>query len=665
MSNNNLDSPTDHTGLSRKHSTATTTSATSGLESMILAIQALQKEPRREVDEEKSTTALLTTTAPVLPPPPAMDSASRVVSTDTISESDCVDESLPRQLSSQVKQEEKSSPPAKASDTTPCSPPLESATRAVVPSSTTSASPPPSERSTDDGPTSTDGTSPKAADFSRILADPEGWLLQTENLFAKLTPVDRSSDIDIVVKPNDVLCGRGGETNHHPGNIRYRSLVKAYQKLYLLAKRRDKPKIAQCIVVSVREVNGRFLKRTKNAKAGWVDVGNVKAREKTSQALREGAPNLRDNVSPPITSSAAIDQHSTAASGRQALVPDQAKSMIAPPAKSATLPTSAPTALEAMMGWRMPTASFNSAISTTTANGSTSSVPPVTSSSALSPSNNETDALTAQVFTKAAAQLMQHPAFHQLDQARQQEAILFELENAKAAVESAKRTSASTGTTAPANNQEQGRISPMTPSDFLKQQQPPQLQQHHHPYKAVGNPYYHHGPHHNYYRHMYGGSYWPEGKVGNHKNPSSMDSKADQAVSLPLTTKLYHEAMVAKAAPASSSGLTSANKNDEKIIPTKTTSEPRRKTKKRPTPPPSCRPTSSLSRSPTVVSDTGSDISSSSSSCSSSIAINCDSFPVSSCNASNTAVKSEVVSSVSRGGSRLKRLKLRMKSDFN
>merc|ERR1712021_65600 len=99
--------------------------------------------------------------------------------------------------------------------------------------------------------------------------------------------------------------------------------------------------------------------------------GNVKAREKTSQALREGAPNLRDNVSPPITSSAAIDQHSTAASGRQALVPDQAKSMIAPPAKSATLPTSAPTALEAMLGWRMPTASFNSAISTTTANGST------------------------------------------------------------------------------------------------------------------------------------------------------------------------------------------------------------------------------------------------------------------------------------------------------
>merc|ERR1740130_1607848 len=126
-----------------------------------------------------------------------------------------------------------------------------------------------------------------------------GKLDPIDTKLVKLAPIDTKpicggDNSKIVVQLNDVLCGRGGETNHHPGNVRYRSLVKAYQKLYLLAKRRDKPKIAQCIVVSVRGVNGRFLKRTKNANKGsaWVDVGNVKAREKTSQALREGAPNL-------------------------------------------------------------------------------------------------------------------------------------------------------------------------------------------------------------------------------------------------------------------------------------------------------------------------------------------------------------------------------------
>jgi len=25
--------------------------------------------------------------------------------------------------------------------------------------------------------------------------------------------------------PNDILCGRGGGTNHHPGNIKFREMV--------------------------------------------------------------------------------------------------------------------------------------------------------------------------------------------------------------------------------------------------------------------------------------------------------------------------------------------------------------------------------------------------------------------------------------------------------
>lgn len=89
----------------------------------------------------------------------------------------------------------------------------------------------------------------------------------------------------------DVLCGRGGETNHHSGNVKYRSLVKKYQPLYIMSKRRDKPQIASKIVRLVRHTGGRFLRKDKSNI--WRDVGNTKAREKTSQALREGAPDLR------------------------------------------------------------------------------------------------------------------------------------------------------------------------------------------------------------------------------------------------------------------------------------------------------------------------------------------------------------------------------------
>jgi hypothetical protein len=195
--------------------------------------------------------------------------------------------------------------------------------------------------------------------ISKILLDPENFLLSMEPHFSSC--LNKTIDTKVVirdgVRPNDVLCGRGGETNHHTyvttkiknivhcacwifveilcnrlvltflsplslylyfyhrGNIQYRKLVKAYRGLYVQSTRRIKPKVAQCIVYSIRQMGGRFLKRVENGNnntggkdseessstnssnnnnnAWWVDVGNIKAREKTSQALREGAPDLR------------------------------------------------------------------------------------------------------------------------------------------------------------------------------------------------------------------------------------------------------------------------------------------------------------------------------------------------------------------------------------
>lgn len=122
-----------------------------------------------------------------------------------------------------------------------------------------------------------------------ILADPQAWLQAVGSL-----PIPKSPEgIVEKVEENDVLCGRGGESNHHSGNQQYRKLVKAFQPLYIASKRRYKPRIAQCIVYTIRSYGGRFLKRTNPRSSHFEDVGNTKAREKTSQALREGAPELR------------------------------------------------------------------------------------------------------------------------------------------------------------------------------------------------------------------------------------------------------------------------------------------------------------------------------------------------------------------------------------
>ncbi len=106
-------------------------------------------------------------------------------------------------------------------------------------------------------------------------------------------PQDSASSSSI--SHNDVLCGRGGLTNHHPGNIFFRRMVRLRQESYLRASKRDKASVARDIVDTIRQLNppGRFLKKGGDV---WVEIGNRKAREKTSQALREGAPELREEL---------------------------------------------------------------------------------------------------------------------------------------------------------------------------------------------------------------------------------------------------------------------------------------------------------------------------------------------------------------------------------
>jgi hypothetical protein len=106
-------------------------------------------------------------------------------------------------------------------------------------------------------------------------------------------PDEEISMIDVTdPRETDVLCGRGGAALRHPGNQTYRRLVNLNKGLYITCLKTEKLKISRSIVAAIREQKGRFLER--DAKRGtWYDIGDKKAIEKTSQALREGQPKLR------------------------------------------------------------------------------------------------------------------------------------------------------------------------------------------------------------------------------------------------------------------------------------------------------------------------------------------------------------------------------------
>jgi hypothetical protein len=105
-------------------------------------------------------------------------------------------------------------------------------------------------------------------------------------------PVPPSKEGTSIFSDNDVLSGRGGGTNVHPGNRNFRDLINLHRRAYLKARKNDKPAISRAIVRTIRESTGRFLR--KDEKTGlWFEIGDDAAREKTSQALRQRAPEMR------------------------------------------------------------------------------------------------------------------------------------------------------------------------------------------------------------------------------------------------------------------------------------------------------------------------------------------------------------------------------------
>jgi len=85
--------------------------------------------------------------------------------------------------------------------------------------------------------------------------------------------------------PDDVLFGRGGFTNSHPGNIRFRAKALELRPWYEQSTKEEKYEISELLIESVKSEGHRFLER--GTDGNWHEVIGNGARKKASQALRE------------------------------------------------------------------------------------------------------------------------------------------------------------------------------------------------------------------------------------------------------------------------------------------------------------------------------------------------------------------------------------------
>lgn len=95
------------------------------------------------------------------------------------------------------------------------------------------------------------------------------------------------------VSCKDVVMGRGSGTQNHCGNVTYRKLVFLNKELYATSSKFDKLKISKAIVGAVREFGGHFVQADDKRGGLFFDIGDKRAWDKTSQALREGQAEIR------------------------------------------------------------------------------------------------------------------------------------------------------------------------------------------------------------------------------------------------------------------------------------------------------------------------------------------------------------------------------------
>ncbi|KAL7508141.1 hypothetical protein ACHAXN_008122 [Cyclotella atomus] len=96
---------------------------------------------------------------------------------------------------------------------------------------------------------------------------------------------------------NDVLSGRGGLINKHPGNVQFIEIIFICRRLSLPSIAFSLYRYSRKIYKEIKAINpsGRFLKYDPETRL-WNDIGKKAALIKIRQALREGASELKKHL---------------------------------------------------------------------------------------------------------------------------------------------------------------------------------------------------------------------------------------------------------------------------------------------------------------------------------------------------------------------------------
>jgi hypothetical protein len=134
----------------------------------------------------------------------------------------------------------------------------------------------------DEGSVSSAGSQSQFGDRSESMSPVSG----SRGSPTPTTTMGRKVYVD-TIRDTDILCGRGGRSNHHSGNKRYRHVISEMRQAYkTITGKGHKTDLSRAIVDHVCSYGGRFIKREESTGRYFV-LSKGEARKKTSQALRE------------------------------------------------------------------------------------------------------------------------------------------------------------------------------------------------------------------------------------------------------------------------------------------------------------------------------------------------------------------------------------------
>ena len=105
---------------------------------------------------------------------------------------------------------------------------------------------------------------------------------------------DPSTMSVVAPTPRDVLLGRGKPYQDFIGNIRFGLLVDQYLDRHNMAPKFEKTILSMSVVQTVKNRNGRFLKKNKETDM-WDVVSDDAARDKVAHAFRTKTQRSNDN----------------------------------------------------------------------------------------------------------------------------------------------------------------------------------------------------------------------------------------------------------------------------------------------------------------------------------------------------------------------------------